>query len=71
MANNRAEGGRIVLDRFVRLPTRLSNARTHRLDERLVREIPVVMDTGRILLLVTNDLDALTEEVVELNKARW
>jgi IS4 transposase len=71
VANDRTEGGRIMLDRVVMLPTRLRNARTHRLGEKQVREIHVVIDTGKTLRLVTNDLDASAEEIAGLYKTRW
>ncbi len=66
-----AKGNRIVLDRVVMLPTRLRNTRAHRLGEKPVREIHVVIDTGKMLRLVTNDLSASAEEIAELYKTRW
>ncbi len=36
-----------------------------------VRELQVIIDTGAILRIVTNDLDAPAEEIAELYKQRW
>ena len=36
-----------------------------------VREITVRISTGKILRVVTNDLDASAEEIADLYKARW
>src|SRR5882724_11787051 len=36
-----------------------------------VREITVIIDTGKLLRIVTNDLDARAEEIADLYKQRW
>ncbi len=36
-----------------------------------VREITVIIDTGKLLRIVTNDLDAPAEEIADLYKQRW
>ena len=36
-----------------------------------VREIRVVIETGKILRIVTNDLDAPAHEIADLYKRRW
>jgi IS4 transposase len=66
-----AEYGSIVVDQVVLLPQRLQHARTHRLGEKPVREIHVVIDNGKTLRLVTNDLTSPAEEIADLYKTRW
>ncbi len=63
--------GRIAIDRVVMLPRRLQHTRTHRLGEKPVREIHVVIDSGKTLRLVSNDLSSPAEEIAELYKTRW
>jgi IS4 transposase len=65
------EGGAITVDRVVMLPRRLQHTRTHRLGEKPVREVHVVIDTGKTLRLVTNDLTSSAEEIADLYKTRW
>jgi hypothetical protein len=60
----------IVSDRIGRLPARLANSRNNPLQVP-VREISVIIDTGKLLRVVTNDLDALAEEIADLYKQRW
>lgn len=60
----------IVRDRIGYLPTRLANSRTNPLQVP-VREITVTIDTGKLLRIVTNDLDARAEEIADLYKQRW
>lgn len=42
-----AADGKITLDRMVMLPKRLQHTRSHRLGEKPVREVHVVIDTGK------------------------
>jgi IS4 transposase len=65
------KGGAITIDRVVMLPTRLMHARTHRLGEKPVREVHVVIDSGKTLRLVTNDLTSPAEDIANLYKTRW
>lgn len=65
------EGGAITADRVVMLPKRLQHTRTHRLGEKPVREVHVVIDTGKTLRLVTNDLTSSAEKIADLYKTRW
>jgi hypothetical protein len=60
----------ILHDRIGHLPTRLANNRKNPLQVP-VREISVVIDTGKLLRIVTNDLDAPAEEIADLYKQRW
>jgi hypothetical protein len=36
-----------------------------------VREVRVMTDTGKILRILSNDLDAPAEEIAELYRRRW
>jgi Transposase DDE domain/Domain of unknown function (DUF4372) len=65
-----AKDGRITADRIVRLSERLMKSRRNPLDCEL-REVHVVIDTGKTLRLVTNDLTSPVEEIAELYKTRW
>ena len=66
-----AEYGPIVVDQVVMLPQRLQYARSHRLGEKPVREVHVVIDSGKTLRLVTNDLTSPAEEIADLYRTRW
>ena len=60
----------IVSDRIGRLPERLA-ARRQNPVQVSVREIQVIIETGKLLRIVTNDLDAPAEEIADLYKQRW
>jgi IS4 transposase len=60
----------ILSDRIGHLPARLANSRNNPL-QIPVREISVIIDTGKLLRIVTNDLDAPAEEIADLYKQRW
>jgi IS4 transposase len=60
----------IVSDCIGHLPQRLANSRKNPLQV-LVREIRVIIDTGKMLRIVTNDLTASAEEIADLYKQRW
>ena len=68
--NRVAKGGSILSDRIGHLPARLASSRKNPL-QGPVREIRVMTETGKVLRLLTNDLDAPAEEIAELYKARW
>jgi Transposase DDE domain len=63
-------GSNILSDRIGHLPARLAKSRNNPLQVP-VREIRVIIDTGKILRIVTNDLDAPAEEIADLYKQRW
>jgi Transposase DDE domain/Domain of unknown function (DUF4372) len=63
-------GSNILSDRIGHLPARLAKSRKNPLQVP-VREIRVIIDTGKILRIVTNDLDASAEEIADLYKQRW
>jgi IS4 transposase len=68
--NHVSRSGNIVSDRIGHLPARLANSRKNPLQVP-VREIRVIIENGKQLRIVTNDLDAPAEEIAELYKQRW
>lgn len=64
------DNGNILSDRIGHLPERLSNSRKNPLQVP-VREIRVMIESGAVLRIVTNDLDASAEEIADLYKQRW
>jgi hypothetical protein len=65
-----APGSSILSDRTGHLPKRLAASRTNPMSG-LVREIRVVIETGRVLRIFTNDLTASAQEIADLYKRRW
>jgi len=65
------QDGPIVADRVVRIRERLGHTRSHPLRDRDLREIHVVIETGKTLRLVTNDLVSPAEVIADLYQARW
>ena len=63
-------GGPILADRIARLSTRLASSRSNPFDKP-VRLVTVRIDSGRVITLVSNDLDAPAEEIAALYKQRW
>jgi IS4 transposase len=68
-----ADGGNITSDTIIAIDGRLKSVRGahHPLDGIALREVVVVIETGRTLRLLTNDLDSPAERIAELYKARW
>jgi len=68
-----APGGPVRSDHVIALDGRLKSARgtRHPLNGIALREVVVVIDTGRTLRLLTNDLEAPAERIAELYKTRW
>jgi hypothetical protein len=64
------KGGSILSDRIGFLPARQSYARCNPLSN-AVRELRVMTDTGKILRILSNDLDAPAKEIADLYKRRW
>ena len=58
------DGGNIISDRIGHLPARLAKSRKNSLSS-AGPEIVVVNDTGVILRIVTNDLDAKATDIAE------
>ena len=63
-------GSSILSDRIGYLPQRLAASRKNPMGG-LVREIRVVIETGKQLRLFTNDLTADAQEIADLYKRRW
>jgi IS4 transposase len=68
--NRVRKGSNIVGDRIGYLPQRLARSRRNPLQVP-VRELQIIIDTGKLLRIVTNDLDAPAEEIADLYKLRW
>jgi IS4 transposase len=68
--NRIRKGSNIVSDCIGFLPQRLASSRKNPLQVP-VREIRVIIDTGKTLRIVTNDLDAPAEEIADIYKQRW
>jgi hypothetical protein len=62
--------GNILSDQIGFLPERLTYSR-HNPFQDPVRVLHVVIDTGKILRIVTNDLDSPAKEIADLYKRRW
>jgi IS4 transposase len=60
----------ILSDRIGHLPPRLARSRKNPLQVP-VREITVLIETGKVLRIVTNDLDAPADEIADIYKQRW
>jgi hypothetical protein len=63
-------GSDLLYDRIGLLPTRQAFSRKNPFKDP-VREIGVLLDTGKRLRIVTNDLDAPAQEIADLYKRRW
>ena len=63
-------GASILSDRTGHLPKRLAHSRKNPMSG-LVREIQVMIETGKVLRIFTNDLTASTQEIADLYKRRW
>src|SRR5271154_6729484 len=60
----------VLSDRIGHLPVRQARSRRNPFQD-AVRELRVRTETGKILRIVTNDLDAPADEIAELYKRRW
>jgi len=65
-----AFGSSILSDRTEYLPKRLAASR-HSPMTSLVRKVRVMIETGKVLRIFTNDLTASAEDIAELYKRRW
>jgi len=63
-------GGNVLSDQVGTLPKRLAASRRNPMSKP-VREVQVRIDTGRVLRIVTNDLDASAQDIADLYKRRW
>ena len=64
------EDTNILSDRIGFLPARQAKSRRNPM-QNAVREICVSTDSGKILRILTNDLDASAQEIADLYKRRW
>jgi Transposase DDE domain/Domain of unknown function (DUF4372) len=60
----------ILADLVVTLPERMARSRKNPMHKPL-REVHVRLDTGKVLRIVSNDLDASAEAIADLYKTRW
>jgi IS4 transposase len=63
-------GSSILSDRTGYLPARLAASRRNPMSG-LVREVQVIIETGKMLRIFTNDLTASAQEIADLYKRRW
>jgi hypothetical protein len=64
------EGGPILSDRVGLLPQRQARNRRNPFSDP-VREVRVRTETGKVLRILCNDLDASAEDIADLYKRRW
>jgi transposase len=62
--------GNILSDRIGFLPARQANSRRNPM-AKAVREVRVETETGKVLRILSNDLEASAREIAELYKRRW
>lgn len=65
-----APAGPILSDRIGLLPARQARSRKNPFSDP-VREITVRTETGKVLRILSNDLDAPAQEIADLYKRRW
>ncbi len=68
--NDPPEGSNILSDRIGLLPQRQAKSRRNPFSDP-VREVTVKTDTGKMLRILSNDLDAPADEIAALYKRRW
>jgi hypothetical protein len=70
VSENAVAKGDILSDRIGHLPQRMARNRKNPFHDP-VRELRVRIRTGKVLRILTNDLDAPASEIAELYKRRW
>jgi IS4 transposase len=63
-------GSNIISDRIGFLPARQANSRRNPMQQ-AVREVRVMIETGKVLRILSNDLDASAQEIANLYRRRW
>jgi Domain of unknown function (DUF4372)/Transposase DDE domain len=63
-------GGTILSDRIGHLPARQMHSRRNPFSDP-VREVRIKTDSGKVLRILSNDLDAGAQEIADLYKRRW
>jgi IS4 transposase len=64
------EQGNILSDRIGFLPARQASSRRNPMGD-AVREVRVTTETGKVLRILSNDLDATAREIADLYRRRW
>jgi hypothetical protein len=64
------QDGTILSDRIGFLPARQAKSRRNPM-QNAVREVRVTTETGKVLRILSNDLDASAQEIADLYKRRW
>jgi hypothetical protein len=64
------DGSDILSDRIGFLPVRQAKSRRNPMGD-AVREVRVTTETGKVLRILSNDLDASAQEIADLYKRRW
>jgi hypothetical protein len=65
-----AAGGNILSDRIGFLPVRQARSRRNPMQD-AVREVRIATDTGKVLRILSNDLDASAQEIADIYRRRW
>jgi hypothetical protein len=65
-----AKGSNILSDRIGFLPARQAKSRRNPMQD-AVREVKITTDTGKVLRILSNDLDASAQEIADLYRRRW
>jgi hypothetical protein len=65
-----AESGNVISDRIGLLPARQAKSRKNPMADP-VRELCVRIETGKVLRILSNDLDAPAQDIADLYKRRW
>lgn len=65
-----ATGSNILSDRIGFLPARQAKSRRNPMHD-AVREVQITSETGKVLRILSNDLDASAEEIAALYRRRW
>jgi IS4 transposase len=65
-----ATGSNILSDRIGFLPARQAKSRRNPMQD-AVREVRVATESGTVLRILSNDLDASAEEIADLYRRRW
>lgn len=63
-------GSNILSDRIGFLPARQAKSRRNPMQD-AVREVRITTDTGKVLRILSNDLDASAEDIAGLYRRRW
>ena len=63
-------GTNILSDRIGFLPARQTKSRKNPMQD-AVREVRVEIETGKVLRILSNDLDASAQQIADLYKRRW